>query len=409
MNTDTYCVPTLETRAGDEARGQAVRVLKALALFAVGGTEGQVINLVRHMDRTRFDVEFGCLRREGSLLDDVEQMGISVSEFRISSLRRPHTLRRMLQLASWLQSRQIQVVHSYNFYANTFMIPAAWLAGVPVKIASIRDHGIYLTPAQRRVQKWVCKLADRVLVNAVSIRDWLVDEGFDGNRITIVPNGIDIDKYASPRKACTLRTELGIPCDSPLVVMISRLNYEKGIDDFIDAAGRVAALDRKVRFLVVGGAVHAENNDFVRDDAYIDTLQRRAEQKGLAGKMFFTGFRSDVPDILADAAVSVLPSLSEGTSNSLLESMAAGVPIVATEVGGSPDLLAGGRCGMLVPPHAPSELADAIRALLGNPLLSAKYGQAARQRAQTDFSIQRMVNETQEIYLHELAKHKSIN
>lgn len=381
-----------------------IRVLTVLPALGTSGTEAQVINLVRHMDRSCFNPQFACLRRSGPLLEETERMGLAVSEFPISSLRRLHTFKRLLEFAAFLRSQDIQLVHSYTYYGNVFAIPAARLAGVEVTIASIRDQGVYLRESQKHLQKWVCRLADRILVNAGSIRDWLLAQGYAERRITVVPNGIDLGSYQPSSATSSLRRELGIPVDNKMVVMISRINHEKGIDDFIDAAGIIAAKNPNVAFLVVGTAWREIDGVFVEDDRYLAELRSRADKLGLNGALFFTGFRNDIPQILSDTAVSVLPSLSEGSPNTLLESMAAGVPIVTTRVGGSPELLDGGKCGLLVPPAVPRALADAIELMLENPRLARAFGDEAKQRARARFSMERMVDDIQHIYFEELAR-----
>ncbi len=120
--------------------------------------------------------------------------------------------------------------------------------------------------------------------------------------------------------------------------------------------------------------------------------------------MTFTGFRLDVPELLSEVAVSVLPSLSEGLSNSVLESMAAGVPVVATRVGGTPEAIEDGVSGFLVPPRDPAALAEAIAALLERPELARRLGEAARSRVESNFSLARMTEETQKLYIQMLGR-----
>src|SRR5205085_96310 len=133
------------------------------------------------------------------------------------------------RLARHITRRRIQIVHSYNYYANVFSVPAAWVAGAPVIIASIRDRGVYLSDIQRWIQRQVCRLADCVLVNAESIREWLIDDGYDPGRIVVIRNGIDVSRFDVPRRP-GLRAELGIPEQAPVVAMLARLTPMKGIE-----------------------------------------------------------------------------------------------------------------------------------------------------------------------------------
>lgn len=383
-----------------------VRVMNFMTIFALGGTEKQVVATTERFDRARFDLEFACFNRRGQLLDRVLATGAPVTEFPVSSFFRPAAVRRQIEFARHLQRRHVQVMHSHNFYANVFAVPAARLAGVPCVVASVRDTGVYLNPLQRRVHRAVLGLADRVLVNAGAIRDWLVDEGVDAARIVVVPNGLDPDAYRRRRGDASFRRELGLGADARLVLVLARLNRDKGLDCFVDAASTLARRFDDAHFVVVGGDLEPRADGSIPSEiAYRDELVARATRAGIGDRLHFTGFREDVPAVLAETAVSVLPSYSEGLSNTLLESMAAGVPVVATAVGGTPDVVADG-CGLLVPPRDPTALADAIARLLENELLSARVADAGRRRVVERYSFARTVGATQELYLTTLgAKH----
>ena len=388
----------------DEAR---IRVLTFLTIFALGGTEKQVVSTTERFDRTRFEPEFACFKRRGQLLEQVLGTGAPVTEFPVTSFFRLQTVRQQFALARHLQRRHVQVMHSYNFYANVFALPAARFAGVPCIVASVRDTGVYLSPLQRRVHRAALSLADRILVNAEAVRDWLAGEGVDPARIVVVPNGLDADAYARRRGATSFRQELGLGPDARLVVVLARLNREKGLDCFVDAAARIAPQFPDTHFVVVGGDLAPRADGSIPGEiAYRQELDERARRAGIADRVHFTGFREDVPNVLAETALSVLPSFSEGLSNTLLESMAAGVPIVATAVGGTPEVVEDGRCGLLVPPRDAGALADAMARVLGNELLAARLADAGRKRAVERHSFASTVAATQDLYLNILgAKH----
>ncbi len=382
---------------------QSVRLLKILTTFFQGGTEGQVLNLVRHLDRQAFDLQFACLRKGGDMLADFEKLDIPISEFRIRNLYGPKTLLQQMRFAAHLRSQNIQIAHSYNFYANMFAIPAARLARVPVVIASIRDRGVYLTPNQKIAQKWVCRLADRILVNAESIREWLLEQGYEDNRITVIKNGIDMSRYTGSSDRSHVRRDLAIPDSSPIVVLIARLNPQKGVDDFIKAASLLRLSHPEVRFLIVGAKLQYQEGVFSQDREYMQELQELANDLGVGGSVIFAGHRTDTPEILAEAAISVLPSHSEGLSNTLLESMAAGIPTVATNVGGNPELVRDQVNGILIPLRSPEHLAQAIRTILDNPEFAKRFGRAAKIMATEGFSLEKMTADTQAVYRAELA------
>jgi glycosyltransferase involved in cell wall biosynthesis len=181
--------------------------------------------------------------------------------------------------------------------------------------------------------------------------------------------------------------------------VVSRLSPAKGIEDFIDAAARLAVRFPAASFLIVGDGAP---NDAGKE--YRATLEQRAHAAGLGARLVFSGQRLDVPQLLAQMTVAVLPSLSEALSNALLESMAAGAPVVATDVGGNPEVVEDGVTGLLVPASAPELLAQAIGRLLESPAEAARLGAAGRAHVHDRFSVDRMVAATEQLYLGLLQK-----
>jgi glycosyltransferase involved in cell wall biosynthesis len=365
-----------------------IRLLKFLTLFAIGGTERQVLNLVRQLDRTRFDLRMACFRRWGHFLDDVLSLDIPISEYSITTLLHPNTFWQQIRLAHYLRRQRVQVLHTYGFYASVFAVPAARLARVPAIVVSVRDTGELLTESQRRAQRYACSLAHSVLVNAEAVRQWLVGQGCSDRKIRVIRNGIVFDAAAAGGR---IRAEFGIPAEAPVVGMLSRLNRLKGVEFFLEAAAVLAGKFPNAHFLVVG-------DEPPQHPGYKKELEGMAGGLGLGGRVTFTGFRKDIPEILANLTVSVLPSLSEGFSNVLLESLAAGVPVVATTVGGNPEIVEDGVNGLLVPPRDASSLAQAVGLILDNPFLARRLGDAGRRRIREQFSVQRMVDQTEQHY-----------
>ena len=367
-------------------RPDRIKLLKMLTNFHIGGTERQVANLALGIDASRFDLHLACLRHSGELLEELETLRVPRPEFRIGSLYSPKTLWQAMRLARYVRRNLIQIVHSYGFYPNVFAVPAAKLAGASIVVASIRDTGDALTPLQKRVQKVVCRLADCVLVNAEAIREKLIEQGYDPGKIVVIRNGITLSRFAREHRGATLRRELGLPLSAQLVIVFCRLNQLKGIQYFLEAAITLAGRFPDARFLVVG------------DGASRKELEEQACRWGLGQRTVFTGFRVDIPELLSEAAVTVLPSLSEGLSNSLLESMAAGVPVVAARVGGNPEVIEHGVTGLLVPPRDAAALAAATGRLLEDKDLAASLGEAGRRRVAELFSVERSVRETEHLY-----------
>jgi glycosyltransferase involved in cell wall biosynthesis len=364
-----------------------VKVLTMLTSFQIGGTERQVVNVALGLDRSRFDLHLASIHHYGALLREVESLDVPHASFPIASLYHFSTLRQALRLARYMRQHRIQIVHTYGLYTNLFAIPAAKLAGVPVIVSSIRDRGDILTRAQRWFQRQVCRLADCILVNAEAIRETLIQQGYCADSIAVIRNGIVPSKFRSSPGTSTIRQELGLPASAPVVLVLSRLNPMKGVEYFLDAAAALARDLPEVRFLVVGDGLHKVH------------LEEHAASLGIADRVLFTGFRTDIAQLLSEASLSVLPSLSEGLSNTLLESMAAGVPVVATCVGGNPEVIEDGVSGLLVPPRNAGALAAAMNRLLRDSGLASAIREAARRRIGELFSMHASIRQVEDLYL----------
>jgi glycosyltransferase involved in cell wall biosynthesis len=371
-------------------------VLNVVPTLMCGGTENQFMALARTLDRTRFDVEFACLRRWGGFVEELEQRNIPLTEYPVPTFRSVTALAQQARLARHIVRRGVQIVHAYNFYGNVFATPPARLVA-PVTIASIRDRAPYLTAMQKRVQRYACQFADCVLVNADAVKDWLIGEGYDASKISVIRNGVDLSRFDNAPPRAELRRELGLPDGTPLVGVISRLTRLKGLEHFLEAAAMVRARVPNARFLIAG-----ETSPMDRE--YLGELQQYAERCGVADSVIFTGLRRDVPAVLSSLDVSVMPSLNEALSNVVLESMAAGAPTVATRVGGTPEAIADGVTGVLVPPADSRALADAIVHLLHDTRLATHLGTAARAHIVDHFSVRRMVRSTEDLYVELLER-----
>jgi len=367
-------------------QSERLSVLQFLTVFGIGGTERQVLNLVQGLDTSRFGVEVACLKRWGALLPEMEATGVPITEYKTSSLYNHKALWNQIRFANHLRKRNVEIVHTYGFYSNVFAIPPARLAGAAAVLASIRDTGEHLTPMQRRIEKLFCRMADCIVTNAEAVRNRLTNEGYAAEKIVVIHNGIELTRYARKPGELGLHRELGVPSNTQLVAVFARLNELKGIEYFLRAAAGLIERFRNVRFLIVG------------DGASRPELERYAERLGLNKHVVFLGFRLDVPALLSEISVSVLPTLSEGLSNSLLEAMAASVPVVATRVGGNPEVVQGGVTGLLVPPRDAEALARAIGQFLEHPWLGKKFGLAGRERVSKRFALEHMTRATERLY-----------
>ena len=374
-----------------------VTLLKFLPVIIEGGTEGQVVNLVDGLDPARFAVRLACFKRVDGFMPSIETRAIPLAEYAIKRFYDVQALTAQWRLANDIRRHRVDIVHSYNFYGNVFAIPAARLARRPVIVASIRSMDEMCTRLQRGFQREVCRLADCVLTNADAIRRSLIAQRYDPRRIEVIPNGIDVARFRRPPPGGErFRQEFGLPHDAPIVGVLARLGPIKGIEYFLEAVVGLAARFPQARFTVVGGGTFVRDRNGVRD--YRRELEALARRLGLEGRVVFTGVRHDVPAVLSQLAVSVLPSLSEGLSNAVLESMAAGVPVVATRIGGIPEAVLDGDTGLLVPPRDAGALGTAIARLLEDRGLAARLAASGQDWVTQHFGIERAVRRTEQLY-----------
>jgi glycosyltransferase involved in cell wall biosynthesis len=208
----------------------------------------------------------------------------------------------------------------------------------------------------------------------------------------VIPNGIAIPQNTEPLKDFPIRRQFQIDPAAPMISVVCRLDRHKGLEFFLRAAVAVAQQIPAARFLIVG--------DSKVEPAYKVELQQYATNIGLGDRVRFTGMRHDVPDVLREATLAVVPSLNESFSNSLLEAMAAGLPVVATNVGGNPEVAEDGRTALLVPARDPASLSRAMLEIIQSPGLAQRLGQAGRERVAQHFSIDSVLRQTENLYVN---------
>ena len=340
--------------------------------------------LVRRLDPERFIVHVACFEKAGAWLPRVAERAESIAEFPIRGLARPATFRAVLAFASWCRQQRIAVVQTCDLYANIFGLPGAALAGVPVRIGSRRELNPDKTAGQIRLQRQAYRCATKVVANSSAARAILEHEGVPGSSIAVIPNGIDAAAFTGNR----LTTPQGA---NLRVITVANLRPEKSHETLIAAAAGLAADFPDVQFQIVGdGPRRAELEALVR-------------ARNLQRTVVFLGHREDVPDLLGAADAFVLPSRSEAFPNGAIEAMAAGLPVVASAVGGLLDLIEPDRTGLLVPPENAGALAAALRRLFTEPGLAGRLGESGQRHVRQRYSFERMVASFEELYSGALA------
>jgi glycosyltransferase involved in cell wall biosynthesis/peptidoglycan/xylan/chitin deacetylase (PgdA/CDA1 family) len=346
--------------------------------FAPGGTQRQMIELLARIDRRRFRVHPVCFHGAGAWFERVSNMDAPVAVFPIHGFRRVDTVRQLRAFSRWCTTNHIAVLHTCELYSNIFGLLGGAIASVPARIGSRR--GFVETLGLQHLQRAAYSAAHRVVANSQAAAERLRLEGVPEHKIVTIPNGIDPTVF--PPREYSSRPRR--------IAMVACLREEKRIDVLIAAVPPILARYPDVEFLIVG------------DGARRDQLESLARRTGVSDRVRFLGHRDDVPTVLGQADLFVLPSRSEAFPNAVMEAMAAGLPVVATAVGGIPELVAEGRTGRLVPPGDSDALGGALLDLLDRPDRAAEFGRAGRRIIQEGYSYDRMVEQFETLYLGEL-------
>lgn len=304
-------------------------------------------------------------------------------------------LRRLDQISTFvraLRAERPMLVHAHLEFSSLLSAATRRLHGAPVvaTLHTLETPTLANRDGMRRLvmHKALDRCADRVLCLSVAAKTLMRQNGLAHAPIDVIPNGIDIEAFrpAQPATRAAVRRELGLSPDAPVILTVAVLRPAKGIDRLVTALAAVRQHHPDVELLVVG------------DGPQLAALQRQAAEEGVADCVRFTGFRSDIAAIMGAADVFVLPTLDDAQPTVVMEAMACGVPVIASAVGGIPEMMQDDDAGILVPPNDVVALAEALGALLADPARRQRMSAAARRTAVLRFSLERQAARLNALY-----------
>lgn len=353
----------------------------------IGGTERQLILLLKHLDKSRFEPYLCCFKDSSWLRDNAHLFNIHV--FRFNSFFSPKDYFNLLNYSRFLKNERIDIVQTHFRDGNILGIIAAKLAGIKTIISARRNKGYWHNKKELAVLRLLNLAVTRFLANSEAVRSHVHNiEGISEEKIEVIYNGYEASIYPenfTDRKR-HYRLMLGIHSDTPVIVNVSNLRPVKGLDVFLRAAQTVVSRYPDTIFLILG------------DGPNKASLQRLADELGITNNVNFLGTRNDVHDILAVCDIGVLSSHSEGLSNSIIEYMAAGLPVVCTDVGGNSELIEDNKNGFLTHKNDYKEMAEAILKLLDNPAMKQEMGKISMKKANFQFNIKNFIDNTEKFY-----------
>ncbi|MBI3784914.1 MAG: glycosyltransferase [Deltaproteobacteria bacterium] len=371
------------------------RMLFVITSSDFGGTETTLRELVLRLDPREIKAAVCSLRPSGRMARDLAAHGIRVFSLRMAEQPRvAELLQGVLRLARWIDRHDVDLVQSFLYRANTLAPLAARLSRRhPIVVAGQRS--LYPLGGRRAAvaARWTWGLADRVIAVSNAVRDELIrTDGVPLDRTVVIENGVDTSHFHPPRGDRLMRERFGVPRDAVVVSGVGRLSPEKGFDRLIEAFAIARRRGLPLRLLLAG------------DGAQRSALESRVAVLGLSDDVKFLGMQHDLLPLYAATDILALPSLEEGLPNALLEAMSSEIAVVASRVGGVPEVIEEEVSGLLVEPGEPVPLANAIIRLAADPTLRHRLGEAARRRSRQRFDIGVMVERHAQVYRELLAQ-----
>jgi glycosyltransferase involved in cell wall biosynthesis len=378
-----------DTSANCSPLGRPLNVCMMVDNLGRAGVETQMLQLIGRMDRSIVHPRLCLLNGTGRQSRKMEPTDCHVERLGVASLRHPSTLAKAVRFAKYLRRHKIDVVHPHFPDSLYFAAPVAKLAGVPCVVRFRVNTGYWMRPIDRRLARFYNRFIDATLVNCQACREAVIaQEHAPPDSITIIPNGVDLARF----ERLSAEEVESAPRSGRRIGAVANLRPVKGLDVFLRAAARLASHHGDLEFLIAG------------EGKLRSSLESLADELGIRDRLRLLGKVADVPGFLRNLDVAVLSSRCEGAPNVIMEYMAAGKPIVATDVGGVGEMIAHEETGLLVPPEDPERLADAVDRLLSDRALASRLAAAARRQAFAEYGLDLQARRYEEFYCRCFAK-----
>jgi glycosyltransferase involved in cell wall biosynthesis len=352
-----------------------------------------VLQLANGLQSFGFESELAC-PGDSDLVHDALEAGLLVHPVPIVGPLRPwHDLVAIVSLAEVIRERRPALIHAHGSKASLIARVATMLSRRTLTIVTVHNQVLYggVSRTTRRVyvtlERWLAHRTSRIIAVSDAVRRELLDDyGLPAEKVTTVHNGLDLAPFLAPGDRRTARERYGIPADALAFGLAARFAPQKALDVLVDAAAPVLEADPRAWLIVAG------------DGPLLEAVRTRARATAVRERMLFPGFETDVPGLLAALDLYVSPSIAEGLGLGTVEAMAAGLPVVGTKVGGTPEVVDDGVTGVLMPPGKAAPLGAAIVRLLAHPAERKRMGEAGRRRAVAEFGEATMLERTAALY-----------
>ena len=365
------------------------RVVHIIDRLPPDGAERLLCEVLRYRSDD-LDYQVVCLAEGGVFEPVIRAMGVPVT---ILGKRRGIDLRLVWRLWRWLRNNKPQIVHTHLFTADTWGRLVARLAGVPLVFSTVHSVNSWQGRVHRLVDRTLALFTTRLIACTAQVAEKLHNQdGIDARRIVTLANGVDLQRFADVTPV-DIERELGASGGGPWLAVLGRLEPVKGQAYLLECLALLRDQGIEFRCVLIGDGPERES------------LVEKVTRLQLADRVYLAGFRDEVPAWLAAIDVLVMPSRWEGLPMALLEAMALGKPVVAHAVGGIPDVVRDGQEGLLVPPHHPQQMMQALARLLGDAALRAQMGANALSRVRSHYSAEALARAYEKLYRDAMAEH----
>jgi glycosyltransferase involved in cell wall biosynthesis len=368
-------------------------VLHLIDSFHKGGSESQAVQLVRLLQGIgRYRILMACLNSDGPLRTEIDRLDLGeIPEYKLTGFFKLRALRQLRRFTAHLKRQRVDILHTHDFYTNVFGMWAGAVAGVPVRIAARRESSGMRSTSRRTLERTSYRAATRIVANCEEVRHQLTGEGISPRRIEVIYNGVDASRMCHSRLAdrSEMAASFGLPTDPRRRFISIVANLRLPVKDhatFLRAARKVSEVAPQATFVVAG------------EGELMNAMRLLAKELGITNQTFFLGRCSRVAELLSITEVGVLSSLYEGFPNAVLEYMAAGCPVVATDVGGIHEAVVDGETGYLVEARDHEAMAKQILRLLDAPHRVREMGILGQQIVKQKFSSEAQVNAVAALY-----------
>ena len=366
----------------DQETGGRPGVMHIISSMSMGGAEQLLLSVLPELNRG-YRAMLCCIRERGELASRLEERGVPVIEYRFRSRLHPWSLYGLSRL---MVRSGVRLIHANMYRPHVSGILSGWLGGIPARISTVHTVNQWDSPRQVRMDRLVSGLCTRIVAVSEEVkRNYCRVTGVREEKVRVIYNGVDTDRFSPGEPSPELYDSLNLEHGTRILGTVGRLIGDKGHRLFLEAAIGVLREDPGLRILVIGdGPLRGELEHFV-------------ESQGIRDRVVFTGMRDDIPDLVRICTALIFPSYREGLSLALLEAMACGKAVIASDVGGNPEVIVSGESGFLFPSGDREALASYMKQLL-NRDMATSTGNLARKRVLEHFSIRTHVEKTAGLY-----------